>query len=125
MAAGPSSADYHIQQIKKLDAEAARLNGLLKQLRLQKKEHQRRIHEYMSRRNLTEYRGIKIRTVTPKPPVKRRPKKERDRAAIEICRATGIPDPENFIKQFKAAQAASSTGSYPTTTPNLNGGYRV
>lgn len=122
MAAGPSDGGYHIEQIRKLDSEAARLNGLLKNLRLQKKEHQKHIYSYMSRRGLTEYRGIKIKSVTPKSPIKRKPKKERDRAVIEMCIATGIPDPEMFMKKLKAAQ--SSTSNTQTTDTITNTMYR-
>lgn len=103
MAATP---DYHIEQIKKLNEEAKRLNAQLRLLRVHKRDHERHIYQYMSRNNLQTYKGFNITKLTPKQPTKRIPAAEKKRAAMDLCRMTGIPDPENFIREFKATQTS-------------------
>jgi hypothetical protein len=104
MAAVITSPDYHIEQIRKLNDESKRLGARLKQLREEKKKHERHVFVYMTRTGVQEYKGIKKARIEPKGKVKRTPKKVRDARAYELCLRTGIPDPKGFLEQFKASQ---------------------
>lgn len=106
-----SSPDYHIEQIRKLNEEAKRLNAQLRVLRTHKRDHERHIYQYMTRNNLTTYKSFRIDKIAPKTPTKRIPAAEKKRAALDLCRMTGIPDPESFIREFKATQSAAKPPS--------------
>ena len=99
-----SSADYHVEQLRKLNDEAKRLSAQLKIIRQHKHTHERHIYTYMQRHNLAVYKGYRLDKLAPKPPSKRIPAAEKKRAALDLCRMTGIPDPAKFIEEFKATQ---------------------
>lgn len=101
-----STPDYHIEQIKKLNEESKRLNMQLRLLRMHKREHEKHIYQYMTRNNIQIYKGYNSAKIAPKQPTKRIPASEKKRAAMDLCRTTGIPDPESFIRDFKATQSS-------------------
>lgn len=95
---------YHIEQIEKLNRESKRLNLQLKVLRTQKKVHEKHIYIYMKRNSLETYKGFKLSKLEPKPQRKRIPKSQKQQAVMNLCRMTGIPDPQKFIEDLKAAE---------------------
>lgn len=99
-----TSPDYHIEQIRKLNDESKRISARLKQLREEKKKHERHVFGYMTRMGLQEYKGIKKARIEPKVKAKRTTKKVKEARAYELCLRTGIPDPRAFIEQYKASQ---------------------
>jgi len=96
--------DYHVEQIRKLNDEAKRISARLKQLREEKKKHEHHVYNYMVRTSVQEYKGIKRARLTPKPRVKRTPRKLKDARAYDLCLRTGIPDPKSFMEQLKQTQ---------------------
>lgn len=109
--------DYHIEQIRKLNDEAKRISLRLKQLREEKKKHERYVYSYMVKTNVQEYKGFKRARLEPKAKVKRTPKKLKEARAYDLCLRTGIPDPKSFMEQLRETQKSEVAQSSYSGTP--------
>jgi hypothetical protein len=99
-------ADGYVSEINSITAEIKRLNVHIKKLREQKKEAEFHLYEYMVRNEIDRYKNITIKSVTPKPKIKRKTLKEKKRDAVRLFHEIGVPDPENFWDQFQSTQKA-------------------
>lgn len=100
--------DYNISQIQKLEAEIKRHNFIVKTLRAQRDSHRTHIYNYMSKNNIENYKGYSIKKLAPKKKTRRKKAVDKHRDAYNLCRNVGIPDPEKFIKEFKATQTSKT-----------------
>ncbi len=95
----------YVQEITKIQTEISRLNGVLKQLRIQQRHAKNKLYQYMIRNELTKVGTYTLKSCEPpKLKTKAKPKKEKKKAAIELFRDIGIPDPEKFYRDFEATQ---------------------
>jgi seryl-tRNA synthetase len=100
-----SNGDAYIRKLKSLDEAIKRLNGQLRDLRLQKKSTQERLHTWMKRKNMEEYNEYKIEKIAPKL-VPRKKASEKKQDAFRLFTSVGITDPETFWLEFKKTQTA-------------------
>lgn len=99
-----SQPEAYVREIDSLTDEIKRLSLHLKQMREQKKVAQRHLYEYMARQNLEKFQGHTLKSVQPRKPIPRKPKPAKKEDAIKLFRQAGIPDPEDFFKEFEATQ---------------------
>src|SRR4029078_10882627 len=99
-----SEGDRYVSSIKDMDAAVKRLNSEVKKIRLKKAETQRHLYNWMRRNGYDSYGGYTITKITPKPPVKRKPMKQKNEDAFRFFREAGITDPETFWEEFEKTQ---------------------
>jgi Asp-tRNA(Asn)/Glu-tRNA(Gln) amidotransferase B subunit len=101
--------DAYSREVININIELRKMNERSKLLREQRSKAMERLYKYMVDNDL-ESIGEDPNKITrkqcapPKPRNKLKPKKQRDNDAIELCRITGIPDPETFFEEFKKTQ---------------------
>lgn len=99
-----SNPNAYVQEINSLKAEIKRLNMYIKGLREQKKQKEGYLYNYMKKHQITKFEGITIKSITPRTPIKRKSESQKRQDAIDLFKMTGIPNPEEFWKQFKGTQ---------------------
>ena len=101
-----------IYVINEINSELRRLNTRVKELRELRKKQERSLYSAMKALNVESSGGYtkkslesKYGTLTENTSDKiRRTKKIKTTEALELFRQTGIPDPEGFLKNYKATQ---------------------
>lgn len=106
------SAESYLKEIHSIDAEIKRLNAHIKILRDQKRRTQSNLHRYMTSHELEKVGEGKesitlAKCAPPKPRRKAKPKKNKRCDAIDLFREAGIPNPDEFYKQFESTQKSS------------------
>lgn len=98
------TARSYANEIVSLQAEISRTNKRLNELRKQKREDGEALAEYMENRGLTEFQGIKLKSIKPKARRKAKPKSERKKDAIAFFTKLGANNPNDLWEQFQVTQ---------------------
>lgn len=80
----------YVREINAIDGEIKRLSKRVKELRVQKKQSESRLKDYMVQKGLEEYEGITLKKLTPKKRPKRKPKKVAEKDAISALEGAGV-----------------------------------
>lgn len=108
MTSNEGEARGYVRSITKLTEEIKNMTEVLSELRAEKKRAEDRLLQWMIRRDLYEFEGIKRSKIVPKKPrVKRKPKKQQVEDTMALFRDVGIPDPEEFYRELKNVQYAN------------------
>ena len=102
-------ADSYAREITSLDQEIKRLNAHLRGLRQQRKAAQERLYNHMNRNNLQKVGKITMRRVAPRKKTPRKPESIKRQDAIKLFKNIGVPQPEQFWREFKETQKYSTT----------------
>ena len=97
----------YIKEIESINRELKRLGDLSKRLREQKKLAQHRLYNYMERRGMCEYGGIKRSSIAPKPSLKRKTQREKMESAMDLFRREGVVDPRALWERLQASRKSS------------------
>jgi hypothetical protein len=99
-----TKAQAYVREINSINAELKSLTAKAKVLRKQKFDKQALLYKYMKSKNMEVCDGTKIKSITPKDKIKRKPDSEKKKDAIELFRVEGINDPDSFYEKFKRTQ---------------------
>lgn len=98
-----SNPTAYITEINSLKKELKRSNAHVLRLRKQKRRAEDLLYDYMVKRELTEFGGVKISKIEPKNTVRKK-KRDKKRDALDLFSKVGIDDPETFWDMFQTTQ---------------------
>lgn len=105
MALDESEAHGYVKSIQSTTEELKRLGAIMKDIREEKKRALERLYTWMKRKDVDTFKGFKRRKLSPKPiRPKRKPKKVLVKDSLNLFRDAGIPDPEEFYREFQKIQ---------------------
>ncbi len=101
------SHTYH-NEIEKLNVEIKRMNSRLKELRDRRRQQEKYLYDSMKMWNETKVGNYTLKKLEkkahPAPKHKRKGVKAKQRDAMMLFRQIGIPNPENFWREFDKTQ---------------------
>jgi hypothetical protein len=124
-----TTAESYLREINNIDSELKRINIHSKNLREQKKRVSAGLYNYMQNHKLEKIsdgkKDITIERFAPKQKkCPSKPKSQKKIDAIELFRDVGIPNPEQFYKDFDNTQK-SSINTTDSNNTNQNKGTRT
>ena len=98
--------DKYAKSLDLINKELKRLNSEKKKLYIEKKKIEKTLYENMKYNNIEKFQGYKRDKLQPitKDKIIRKKKTEKEKDAIKLFYQIGIPDPENFYKEFQMTQ---------------------
>lgn len=107
------SATAYASEISAVDRELKRLRERMKQLRKQRETAAKPLADFMVKNGFAEYAGVKLTKIQTKAYRPRKKEVAKKYDALELFRATGIPDPEGFYAQYKETQRPAASVPQP------------
>ena len=98
------SASNYVAEMQNIDEELRRMRARSRQLQVRKKVLAQTLHDFMHRHNYAEFKGVRLKSIAPRPRRRRKPKREKRRDGVTLLRDIGVPDPERFYDQFSNTQ---------------------
>ncbi len=95
----------YINEREKIIQEIKRLNCLIKELRINKKETEQKIVEFMEERDMEILDGVALSDLKPNSRKKRKKKSEKREDALEFLKNYDIDEPETFYLNFMKTQS--------------------
>ncbi len=99
-----SEGQRYVDSIRSIEEAIKRMNLQVKSLRLQKKEKELRLYNWMIKNNIDQIGGIKRSKIEPKEKSERKKEADKKREAIELFETLGIENTEEAYLKFKLTQ---------------------
>ena len=93
-----------VEELNKINIEIKRLTGVVKKLRITKKEAEKRIKDYLKEKDLpgVKHLDIVIRLDSKSKNVNKK-KSEREKAIFELLSSSGVQNPKEVFERIKNA----------------------